>query len=75
MSIAEEGTLVADARTRSFDVLPYHEYTAVREYTASVRIFSTSYGRMCLFHEAPTRLTHSFLRQGARMFSFLTNTP
>ena len=32
MSIAEEGTLVADARTRPFDVLPYHEYTAVREY-------------------------------------------
>lgn len=50
MSIADHGTVLAEARTRPFDVLPQNQYSAV----------------------APTRLTQCFLRQGARMFTFMS---
>lgn len=30
MSIANQGTVLAEARTRTFDVLPYSQYTAAR---------------------------------------------
>ncbi|KAG7443654.1 uncharacterized protein BT62DRAFT_322737 [Guyanagaster necrorhizus] len=49
ISLAEQGTVLAETRTLPFDVLPQDQYTAVPQ----------------------TRLTQSFLRQGARMFSFL----
>ncbi|KAJ7493463.1 velvet factor-domain-containing protein [Mycena galericulata] len=42
--IAEQGTMLAQARTSTFEVLPYHEYIAAPQ----------------------TRLTQTFLRQGAR---------
>jgi hypothetical protein len=53
MSIAEHGTVLAEARTRPFDVLPQNQYSAV----------------------GPTRLTQCFLRQGARMFTFMSRNP
>jgi len=51
MSLANHGTVLAEARTRPFEVLPQNQYTAV----------------------APTRLTQCFLRQGARMFTFMSH--
>ncbi|KAF9462955.1 velvet factor-domain-containing protein [Collybia nuda] len=50
MGVSDHGTLLAEARTRSFEVLPQNLYTAV----------------------PPTRLTQCFLRQGARMFTFMS---
>lgn len=49
ITLAEQGTVLAETRTDPFDVLPQDQYTAAPQ----------------------TRLTQSFLRQGARMFSFL----
>ncbi|KAF9447518.1 hypothetical protein P691DRAFT_671368 [Macrolepiota fuliginosa MF-IS2] len=49
ISLAGQGAILAEARTRSFDVLALNQYTAV----------------------PPTRLTQCFLRQGARMFTYM----
>ncbi|TFK74912.1 hypothetical protein BDN72DRAFT_758689 [Pluteus cervinus] len=51
-SIAEQGTILAQARTEPFDVLPHSEYAAAPQ----------------------TRLTQCFIRQGARMFTFLSQS-
>ncbi|KAJ7132102.1 velvet factor-domain-containing protein, partial [Mycena epipterygia] len=63
--LAEQGTALAQARTSTFDVLPYHEYIAARSCFCFPPVNSTH------LPEAPTRLTQAFLRQGARMFTFL----
>lgn len=50
VNLAQHGTHLAEARTRTFDVLALDQYTA-----------------------APTtRLTQSFVRQGARMFTYVS---
>jgi len=51
LSIADQGTVLAETRTSVFDVLPYNQYIAA----------------------PPTRLTQCFIRQGARMFTFMSN--
>ncbi|KAF8884985.1 velvet factor-domain-containing protein [Infundibulicybe gibba] len=51
LSLAEHGIMLAEARTRPFDVLAYSQYTAAPQ----------------------TRLTQCFLRQGARMFTFMSH--
>ncbi|KAJ6624968.1 velvet factor-domain-containing protein [Mycena sp. CBHHK59/15] len=48
-ALAETGTALAQARTGTFEVFPFHQYTAAPQ----------------------TRLTQAFLRQGARMFTFM----
>ncbi|KAF9245275.1 velvet factor-domain-containing protein [Melanogaster broomeanus] len=53
MSIASQGTVLAQARTRPFDVLAHENYIA----------------------PPTTRLTQSFLRQGARIHAFTPNSP
>jgi len=53
MSLGEQGTVLAQARTRSFDVLAHEDYVA----------------------PGPTRLTQSFLRQGARINVFTPSSP
>ncbi|KIJ20832.1 hypothetical protein PAXINDRAFT_165674 [Paxillus involutus ATCC 200175] len=53
MSIASQGTVLAQARTRPFDVLAHEIYVA----------------------PPTTRLTQSFLRQGARIHAFTPNSP
>ncbi|KAG2344058.1 hypothetical protein BDR05DRAFT_910707 [Suillus weaverae] len=53
MSIASQGTVLAQARTRSFDVYAHENYVA----------------------PPITRLTQSFLRQGARIHAFTPNGP
>ncbi|KAH7890725.1 velvet factor-domain-containing protein, partial [Phlebopus sp. FC_14] len=53
MSIASQGTVLAQARTRPFDVLTHENYVA----------------------PPTTRLTQSFLRQGARIHAFTPNSP
>ncbi|KAJ8585988.1 hypothetical protein M405DRAFT_796118 [Rhizopogon salebrosus TDB-379] len=53
MSIASQGTVLAQARTRPFDVFPHENYVA----------------------PPVTRLTQSFLRQGARIHAFTPNGP
>lgn len=53
MSIASQGTVLAQARTRSFDVCAHENYVA----------------------PPITRLTQSFLRQGARIHAFTPNGP
>ncbi|KAG6850766.1 hypothetical protein H0H93_008804 [Arthromyces matolae] len=50
MGVSDSGVILAEARTRPFDVLPYSQYAAAPR----------------------TRLTTSFIRQGARMFTFLS---
>jgi len=52
-ALTEHGTALAQTRTRPFDVVALHEYTAA----------------------APTRLTQSFIRQGARMFANMPYPP
>ncbi|KAJ7089664.1 velvet factor-domain-containing protein [Mycena belliarum] len=47
--VAEQGSALAQARTATFEVFPYEQYTAAPQ----------------------TRLTQTFIRQGARMFTFL----
>ncbi|KAF8972651.1 velvet factor-domain-containing protein [Flammula alnicola] len=51
--LAEHGTGLAQTRTRPFDAVALHEYTAA----------------------PPTRLTQSFIRQGARMFANMPYPP
>lgn len=53
MSLASQGTVLATARTRPFEVVTHEDYIA----------------------PATTRLTHSFLRQGARIHAFPPNSP
>jgi len=53
MSIASQGTVLAQARTRPFEVVTHENYVA----------------------PATTRLTQSFLRQGARIYAFTPNSP
>jgi len=53
MSIASQGTVLAQAQTRPFDVVTHENYVA----------------------PATTRLTQSFLRQGARIYAFTPNSP
>ncbi|KAG1869499.1 velvet factor-domain-containing protein [Suillus subluteus] len=53
MSIASQGTVLAQTRTRSFDVYAHENYVA----------------------PPITRLTQSFLRQGARIHAFTPNGP
>ncbi|KIJ62049.1 hypothetical protein HYDPIDRAFT_115224 [Hydnomerulius pinastri MD-312] len=53
MSIASQGTVLAQARTRPFDVLTHENYVA----------------------PPTTRLTQSFVRQGARIHAFTPNSP
>jgi len=53
MSVASQGTVLAQAQTRPFDVLTHENYVA----------------------PATTRLTQSFLRQGARIYAFTPNSP
>ncbi|OAX39799.1 hypothetical protein K503DRAFT_738707 [Rhizopogon vinicolor AM-OR11-026] len=53
MSIASQGTVLAQARTRPFDVFAHQNYVA----------------------PPVTRLTQSFLRQGARIHAFTPNGP
>ncbi|KAF7770578.1 hypothetical protein Agabi119p4_6552 [Agaricus bisporus var. burnettii] len=50
--LASQGTVLAEAKTRTFEVFTLNQYTAV----------------------PPTRLTQCFLRQGARMFTYMPLT-
>ncbi|KAH0582959.1 hypothetical protein H2248_010855 [Termitomyces sp. 'cryptogamus'] len=50
MGVSDHGVVLAETRTRPFDVLPYSQYTAVPR----------------------TRLTNSFIRQGARMLTLIS---
>jgi len=50
LRLAQQGTILAETRSRPFDVVPHHQYSAA----------------------PPTRLTQSFIRQGARMFTHMS---
>lgn len=73
MSIASQGTVLAQARTRSFDVCAHENYVAPRKDLALLLIFLADVAT--LSKTAITRLTQSFLRQGARIHAFTPNGP
>jgi hypothetical protein len=72
LSIAEHGTVLAEARTRSFDVLSHENYVAPG---LGLSFLSEFYLSAHSLLEAQTRLTQCFLRQGARIHSYASNSP
>ncbi|KAG1746679.1 velvet factor-domain-containing protein [Suillus paluster] len=74
MSIASQGTVLAQARTRSFDVYAHENYVAPRKDLGLLFSFLAD-AAPPLSKTAPTRLTQSFLRQGARIHAFTPNGP
>lgn len=62
--LSEHGTALAQTRTRPFDAVPFEEFRVARGSFVYLLTNSCAY----LFFSAPTRLTQSFVRQGARMF-------
>lgn len=73
MSIASQGTVLAQARTRPFDVFAHENYVAPRKGFGLFLIFPADPPPVS--QTAVTRLTQSFLRQGARIHAFTPNGP
>ena len=77
MSLASQGTVLATARTRPFDVVTHENYVAPRKILCASPHFSdlADADRVDCFTTALTHLTQSFFRQGARIQAFPPNTP
>jgi hypothetical protein len=69
-ALTEHGTTLAQTRTRPFDAVALHEYTAAGVLWRICLDFPSKF-----FLKAPTRLTQSFIRQGARMFANMPYYP
>ena len=67
-SVEPKGTLLTQTRTRAFDAVALHQYRAARVLFFFSRLLLRCWTIERWFLKAQTRLTQSFLRQGARMF-------
>lgn len=73
--LASQGTVLAEAKTRTFEVFTLNQYTAVRMSILILLLYTDANQTMSSFPcQAPTRLTQCFLRQGARMFTYMPLT-
>ncbi|KAK7445419.1 hypothetical protein VKT23_014836 [Stygiomarasmius scandens] len=68
-SLSQPAVGLAETRTNPFDVLPRNQYTAVRVLKF---LFFPVHSITTKNTIGQTRLTQSFIRQGARMFTFMT---